>query len=540
MRAARPRGWRPPCGRSSRPARVHPCATVRCSWAECCHSRRHPATYPTRDRASSLRGDGRPQLGHRATSRGRGEGAGGPADVRRHRAALRPGQPDHDVPARRPLAEEGRAAARAARRQHRHRPRRRHRRPVHRPRQGRHAPDLVRPQLRHARRRSQRQPAGAGRHPPPAAPRRVGRRRHVRLRAAQPASSCRRSSPSSPAWCAPADGSPCSTSACRTTGSSAGATTSTSARSSRRSARCSATAPRTATCPRASPTCRRARRWSAMLRAAGFADAEHHQLSGGLTQLMVGTRRLTMRAHTRPLLDDVDLNDVARGDGYLFVRDGVGIAGRGVAARVPLRRRAPPCSPRSSTSTRSAACTRSRSAWCRSSRVAVRARRSRRSLVGKAADGRRWVTVDRRRRSPTSASAPARRRRRRSSPSARSPRWTATSPPSRAARDAVRDGSLTKAVIAREVEVVQPGADRRARRAAAPQGDVRAQLPLLGRRLHRRLAGAAGRRRTATRCARTRSPAPRRAPATPTPIDAPPPSCSPARRTRSSTASSST
>ena len=31
----------------------------------------------------------------------------------------------------------------------------------------------------------------------------------------------------------------------------------------------------------------------------------------------------------------LDLNDVARGDGYLFVRDGVGLAGRGVAARVP-------------------------------------------------------------------------------------------------------------------------------------------------------------------------------------------------------------
>ena len=43
-----------------------------------------------------------------------------------------------------------------------------------------------------------------------------------------------------------------------------------------------------------------------------------------------------MRAHTRPLDADVDLNDIARGDGYLFVRDGVGIAGRGVAARVPL------------------------------------------------------------------------------------------------------------------------------------------------------------------------------------------------------------
>jgi menaquinone-specific isochorismate synthase len=41
-----------------------------------------------------------------------------------------------------------------------------------------------------------------------------------------------------------------------------------------------------------------------------------------------------MRAVTRQLTDAVDLNDVARGDGYLFVRDGVGIAGRGVAATV--------------------------------------------------------------------------------------------------------------------------------------------------------------------------------------------------------------
>jgi isochorismate synthase len=32
----------------------------------------------------------------------------------------------------------------------------------------------------------------------------------------------------------------------------------------------------------------------------------------------------------------LDLNDVGRGDGYLFVRDGVGVAGRGVAARVPF------------------------------------------------------------------------------------------------------------------------------------------------------------------------------------------------------------
>lgn len=43
-----------------------------------------------------------------------------------------------------------------------------------------------------------------------------------------------------------------------------------------------------------------------------------------------------MIAHTVPLESDVDLNDVARGDGYLFVREGVGFAGRGVAARVPI------------------------------------------------------------------------------------------------------------------------------------------------------------------------------------------------------------
>jgi menaquinone-specific isochorismate synthase len=43
-----------------------------------------------------------------------------------------------------------------------------------------------------------------------------------------------------------------------------------------------------------------------------------------------------MHAVTRPLDTDLDLNDVARGDGYLFVREGVGFAGRGVAARVPI------------------------------------------------------------------------------------------------------------------------------------------------------------------------------------------------------------
>jgi len=47
-----------------------------------------------------------------------------------------------------------------------------------------------------------------------------------------------------------------------------------------------------------------------------------------------------MKAVTRPLSDyvdgPVDLNDVAAGDGVLFVRNAVGIAGRGVAATVPV------------------------------------------------------------------------------------------------------------------------------------------------------------------------------------------------------------
>ena len=41
-----------------------------------------------------------------------------------------------------------------------------------------------------------------------------------------------------------------------------------------------------------------------------------------------------MRAVTRALERDLDLNDVAAATGFLFVRDGVGLAGRGVAATV--------------------------------------------------------------------------------------------------------------------------------------------------------------------------------------------------------------
>ncbi len=45
-----------------------------------------------------------------------------------------------------------------------------------------------------------------------------------------------------------------------------------------------------------------------------------------------------MRARTVALVEPADLNDVAGGEGFLFVRDGVGMAGRGVAARVPADR----------------------------------------------------------------------------------------------------------------------------------------------------------------------------------------------------------
>lgn len=42
-----------------------------------------------------------------------------------------------------------------------------------------------------------------------------------------------------------------------------------------------------------------------------------------------------MRATTRRYDSDIELEDVARGDGYLFVRNGIGIAGRGCALRLP-------------------------------------------------------------------------------------------------------------------------------------------------------------------------------------------------------------
>ncbi len=166
-----------------------------------------------------------------------------------------------------------------------------------------------------------------------------------------------------------------------------------------------------------------------------------------------------MRAHTRPLLDvypngKVDLNDVARGDGYLFVRDGVGIAGRGVAARVPLAEVAAALSAIDHVDEVGGVHPIALGAIpfelgidCDLIIPQV--------VVGKAADGRQWVTVidDA---SPELAPPPI--------PTARAQSFTVAPLTDidhyltavATARDAVRDGLLTKAVIAREVLVTSP------------------------------------------------------------------------------------
>ena len=165
-----------------------------------------------------------------------------------------------------------------------------------------------------------------------------------------------------------------------------------------------------------------------------------------------------MRALTRPLAVDIDLNDVAGGDGYLFVRDGVGIAGRGVAARVALAD-VPAVlaaiehtveSPGEVGGVRPLALgvvPFEHGTPCTLVIPQV--------LVGKAADGRRWITtIDGA--SPDLAVGP------RPAPRAQAFTVGPLTPVDRylaavtAARDAVRAGSLTKAVIAREVRVSSP------------------------------------------------------------------------------------
>lgn len=161
-----------------------------------------------------------------------------------------------------------------------------------------------------------------------------------------------------------------------------------------------------------------------------------------------------MRAHTTRLDVDVDLNDVARGDGHLFVRNGVGVAGRGVARRIPVDRAVDEL----------AAFDHDDESAGRAGPIGLGYLPFRPGeaadvvipevIVRKCADGSVWRTVvgepD-----PASLVLTAERPRATSSTFSVRPlvpidRYLAAVT---TARDAVRSGSLTKAVIARAIEV---------------------------------------------------------------------------------------
>ena len=163
-----------------------------------------------------------------------------------------------------------------------------------------------------------------------------------------------------------------------------------------------------------------------------------------------------MRAVVRPAGDCTDLTDIAARDGVLFVRDGVGLAGRGIAARVPADDAAkllgevdvhvesdddpgPGAGPVAL-------------GWVpyrpgEPGELIVPA-----AVVRAGPDGRRWITTidgasDELRASPAPVAA------------ASAYRLSPVTPVDsyldavRAVRDAVRSGALTKAVIAREIAV---------------------------------------------------------------------------------------
>jgi isochorismate synthase len=166
---------------------------------------------------------------------------------------------------------------------------------------------------------------------------------------------------------------------------------------------------------------------------------------------------MTLRAHTVALESPIELEDVAGGFGQLFVRDGVGIAGRGVAARV-----AADDVPRVLAGIEHLDDVGGRSVMAlgsipfepsRPAELIIPA-----LLVGVADDGTRWVTrIEGGLEAPTDLTPAAR-------PSPRAHAFTVAplTPVDRylaavtRARDAVRDGSLVKAVIARELTITSP------------------------------------------------------------------------------------
>jgi isochorismate synthase len=164
-----------------------------------------------------------------------------------------------------------------------------------------------------------------------------------------------------------------------------------------------------------------------------------------------------MRAITRPLDKNVDLNDVAGDDGLLFVRDGVGVASRGIARRIDVEEataslasidrddevRQPGCGP-----VAIGALPFTPGEPCQLIIPKV--------LVGKAADGSRWITViDGSVEEAIEALAPL--------PPPRPAAGSFSVSPGvpidtylkavGAARDAVRAGEITKAVIARDIVI---------------------------------------------------------------------------------------
>ena len=287
-------------------------------------------------------------------------------------------------------------------------------------------------------------------------------------------------------------------------------------------------------------------RCSGALRQAGFTTVQRRLLSGGITQLVTATRDVNavgMRAVTRPLDRDVDLNGFARGDGFLFVRDGVGLAGRGVAARVPggggaeragrdraRRRRSggPGCGPIALGVLPVPPVAPGRS-WS-----------SRPSSSARVADGDRWITTidgaeadlepppvtDR----PTPVAVQRRARACRSRPT-----WLRSQPAATRSGPAGSPRSSSPATCwsrptARSTSTPSScGCGRRSARATATPSTASSAPP-----------PSCSSPATVTSCARTRSPARRPGPAIRPRTPAPPPRSSPPPRTRSSTGSSST
>lgn len=160
-----------------------------------------------------------------------------------------------------------------------------------------------------------------------------------------------------------------------------------------------------------------------------------------------------MRAVTRHLSDEVDLNAFARDDGVLFVRDGVGLAGRGIAARVPVSDVMDVLSSIDRDDEVRRPGTGPIAIGCLPFRPGAEAELIVPAVsIGKGPDGERWITVIDGADVDLEVPPPPQARAASFSVGPLTPVDTYLSAVV-AARDAVRAGHLTKAVIARDVLV---------------------------------------------------------------------------------------